>query len=100
MCTTHSFVFREVLSPSVGVEDRWWNTISAAKVALLLATASCVDVSLGVIGLHGLLERDDFILEADANSSFLALEIALAMLSWSSSLVEAPPSPSISNSSD
>ncbi len=53
----------------------------AAKVALLLATASCVDVSLGMIGFHGLLERDDFLLEADANSSFLALEIALAMLS-------------------
>ena len=73
MRTTHSFVFEEVLSPYVGVEARWWNTVSAAKVALLLATASCVDVSLGLIGLHGLLERDDLELEADANSSFLTL---------------------------
>ncbi len=55
MRTTHSFVFEEVLSPSVRVEDRWWNTISAAKVALLLTSPSCVGVSLEVIGFHGLL---------------------------------------------
>ena len=84
MCTTHLFVFEAILSPSVGVEARSWNTVLAAKVALLIATASCIDVSLGVIGLHGLLDRDDFVPEADANSSFRALEIALAMLSWSS----------------
>jgi len=53
-------------------------------------------VSLGLIGLHGLLERADLELEADANSSFLALEIALAMLSWSSFSDEAFSSPSIS----
>jgi len=84
MRTTHSFVFEEVLSLSVGVEARSWNIVLASKVALLLATASCFDESLGMIGLHGLLGRDDLELEADANSSFLALDIALAMLSWSS----------------
>ena len=65
-------------------------------MALLLATASCVDVSLAVIGFHDLLDRDDFVPEADANSAFRALEIAIAMLSWSSSSIEASSSPSIS----
>ena len=95
MRTMHSFVFEEVLSPSVGVEARSWNTVLAAKVALLLATASCFDVSLGMIGLHGLLGRDDLELEADANSSFLELEIARLMLSWSSFSDAASSLPSI-----
>ncbi len=77
--------------------SRWWNTVSAAKVALRLASASCVGVFLEMIGFHGLLERDDFLLEADANSSFLALEIALATLSWSSFSDEATSSASISS---
>ena len=96
MRTTHSFVFEVVLSPSVGVGACSWNTVSAAKVALLLATASCVDVSLAVIGLHDLLDRDDFVPEADANSAFRALEITIAMLSWLFSSDEASSSPSIS----
>ena len=99
MRTTQSFVFEVVLSPSVGVEERMWNTVSAAKVAPLLVPTSCADVSLGVIGRHALAAPDNLdkdLLEADANNSFHVLEIALAMLSWSSSLAEASPSPSIS----
>ena len=46
------------------------------------------------------ISADNDLLEVDANSSFRVLEIAIAMLFWSSSSAEVPPLPSISNSSD
>jgi hypothetical protein len=80
------------------VGERSWNTVAAAKVAPLLAVEASAGVSLVMIGRHALAAFDDLaedLLEADANSSFRVLEIALATLFWSSSSAEVSPSPSI-----
>jgi hypothetical protein len=76
MRTTQSFFPGVVVLPSVGVGERSWNTVSAVKVAPLLAAVASPGVSLVTIGRHALLAFDDVaeaLSEADAKSSFRVL---------------------------